>query len=963
MSGPTKHPCYPVLHSAFWLEHRIWGGAAAGYHLANVLLHAASACLLAAILGRWWPRSGAWLAALLFVLHPVCAESVAWIAEQKNTLSTAFYLAAALAYLRFDEERKPRWYLAGLGLFALALLSKSVTASLPAALLVVFWWRRGRLSWNRDVLPLLPWFTLGAATGLFTAWVERRFIGAQGAAFTLTFVERCLVAGRAIWFYLGQLLWPANLIFIYPHWTVNASEGWQYLYPLLAAALLAGLWLIRKRTRAPLAACLFFVGSLFPTLGFLNVYAFIFSYVADHWQYLASLGVIVPTAGLALALDRAAPPIRAVVRAGVILLLGILGTLTWRQAERYHDATTFYQAILARNPRSWMAHNNLGLILAEKGEAAGAEAQYRLALPDAPDYADLHFNLGKLLWRKGRMAEAEAQFRETARIAPADAETHEQLGTVLGTEGRIAEAVQEFETAVRLVPGSAEEHDNLGIALGMEGSAAAAIGEFGVAVRLQPENAKFRRNLGVALQAAGRDAEAQVQFLCRGTVGRCGGRRRREQLPSGCVSSEIGYQRHFLRNNPGPLRRSDVLPCVRTNPPIMPLRLRVLPQLLLAGLLLSSRCPGQTAAQAPFLLDVHADDKDQVGSRADAALAAPVVSLMDRKRVSPVSDPHEYVSYATYWWPDPSKPDGRPFIRQDGHHNTAQTRQGDRSILDQMYGNVRSLSVGWAVLHREAYAQRAGGWLRAWFVTPTTRMAPDLEYSQVQLGHDHDRGAGTPASSTGATLPRSSTAFGSCTGRRPSPLPRRRPSRIGSRPTCTGCSRAPTATTSTCTRTITVPGFSSRPRRSPASAARTTSPIRSASRIAPGSTTNSSRTAASRRNCCARTRSATASSTSAPNSSWCSSPLRSGSTWRTTFRRRAAASAKDLEYLRPFSAHPETWKGHAVRPPRAGFLDAALKQAAGLGIQAGNAGSSDTAGAGSRNTAEAPPIPRMQPAD
>jgi hypothetical protein len=171
---------YPVLHSAFWLEHRIWGGAAGGYHLTNVLLHAASACLLAAILRRWWPMRGAFLAALLFALHPVCAESVAWIAEQKNTLSTAFYLAAALMYLRFDEERKPRRYLAGLALFALALLSKSVAASLPAALLVVIWWRRGKLSWNRDIFPLLPWFALGAGTGLFTAWVERKFVGAQG---------------------------------------------------------------------------------------------------------------------------------------------------------------------------------------------------------------------------------------------------------------------------------------------------------------------------------------------------------------------------------------------------------------------------------------------------------------------------------------------------------------------------------------------------------------------------------------------------------------------------------------------------------------------------------------------------------------------------------------------------------------------------------------------------------------
>ena len=273
---------YPLLHSAFWIEHRLWGDATLGYHLANVLQHATAACLLVLILRRL-NVPGARVAGLLFAVHPVCVESVAWISEQKNTLSLVFYLTAALAYLRFDRDRRHpsahRAYLLASLLFILALLTKTVTATLPAALLVVFWWRRGRISWRRDVVPLVPWFVLAIASGLFTAWVERRLIGAEGAAFDLTLAQRCLLAGRAIWFYLGKLLWPVHLVFVYPRWDVKtAAAGWTG-YLALSVLVTAALWILRRRMRGPLAAWLFFVGSLFPALGFLNVYPFLFSCV------------------------------------------------------------------------------------------------------------------------------------------------------------------------------------------------------------------------------------------------------------------------------------------------------------------------------------------------------------------------------------------------------------------------------------------------------------------------------------------------------------------------------------------------------------------------------------------------------------------------------------------------------------------------------------------------------------
>jgi tetratricopeptide (TPR) repeat protein len=447
----------PILHGAFWLEHLCWGDNPLGYHLVNILLHTTSACLLVALLRRWSIR-GAGLAGLIFALHPVCVESVAWIAEQKNTLSTAFYLLAALTYTHWREEKPDRsvfrsyaLYFGATALFILALLSKSVAASLPAALLVLCWWRHGTLSWTRDVRPLLPWFALGATMGLFAGWVERRYIGAEGSAFTLTFVQRCLVAGHEIWFYLGKLLWPANLIFIYPRWAVDPRAWPQYLFPLGALALVVAFWQLRPRSRAPLAAYLFFVGSLFPTLGFFNIYAFVFSYVADHWQYLASFGVIVPAAAvLAWAVGHAGPRIRPLACVVVIAILGTLGILTWRQSGMYRDVVAFYETILERNPDAWMANDNLGIILGRSGQLPEAIEHFRRALRSNPAASEVHNNLGIALARSGRPDEAATEFETALQIRPNYANAHFNLGLALHQLGRDDEARAQLEAAASL---------------------------------------------------------------------------------------------------------------------------------------------------------------------------------------------------------------------------------------------------------------------------------------------------------------------------------------------------------------------------------------------------------------------------------------------------------------------------------------------------------------------------------
>jgi len=288
---------YPLSYSVFWMEHHLWGRSTLGFHLFNILLHVFSALLIVRILQRL-RIPGAWLAAGIFALHPIQVESVAWMTELKNTLSGVFFLGAGLAYLRFDYKQEKRYYAVAFILFILGLLAKSAIVILPAALLMVFWWMRGRIGWKRDVTPLLPFFTIGIISGVFTAWFERRFVGAAGNDFNFTFIERCLIAGKAAWFYLYKLFWPVNLNFIYPRWHIDASAMCQYLFPaalLLAAAL---FWGLRNRSRAPLATLLYFCITLFPALGFFNVNFFRFSFVADHFQYLACLGPIAAAAAL-----------------------------------------------------------------------------------------------------------------------------------------------------------------------------------------------------------------------------------------------------------------------------------------------------------------------------------------------------------------------------------------------------------------------------------------------------------------------------------------------------------------------------------------------------------------------------------------------------------------------------------------------------------------------------------------
>ena len=533
---------YPLVFTSFWLEYQLWGPSPTGYHVVNVLLHAINAVLLWLVLRRL-KVPGGWLAAMIFAIHPVQVESVAWITERKNVLSGLFYLSSALCMLRFysldsqEEDPSRQWLYYGLGLllFVCALLSKTVTCSLPAAMLLLLWWKRGQLRW-REVIELLPFFLLGLLLGLLTAWLERHHIGAMGPEWELSFLQRFLIAGRALWFYAGKLVWPKELIFTYPRWKIETNIWWQYAYPLGVLLVVALSWAFRQQLgRGVLVGVLFFCGTLFPALGFFDVYPFRYSYVADHFQYLASIGLItLVVGGVTLATSRLRTGTRRTVGVLGILLVVPLAAQTWLQGHIYQNLETLWTDTLKKNPSSWQRHydlatildregrleeavshfsqalrlnpafadayNNLGNTLAKQGKIKEAMDNYYKALKIMPEHSEAHYNLGMLLAMEGKFDEAISQLSEHLRIRPLHAYAHYGLGNLLAMQGKSEEAISHFSQALRLNPRLVGAHTNLGILLVKEGRLEEAISHFSEALRLDPNNSSARRNLELTLQ-------------------------------------------------------------------------------------------------------------------------------------------------------------------------------------------------------------------------------------------------------------------------------------------------------------------------------------------------------------------------------------------------------------------------------------------------------------------------------
>jgi tetratricopeptide (TPR) repeat protein len=536
---------YPLVLTTFWTLHKFVGLNPLPYHAVNVLLHAASAILLWRVLKLIQVR-GAWLGAALWTLHPVMVQSVAWVTELKNTESCLFYLLSSIFFFKWDEakdavarqsQRRPRarrsLFALSLLFFILATLSKPSVVMLPFVLALCIWWIRGMIRW-RDALAVAPFAVISALASAWTIWEQKFHARAVGPDWAQTLPEHFIIAGRAIWFYFAKLIWPHPLIFIYPRWELDPSKLVAYLPLVLAITCLIALWFVRtKWGRALFFAAAYYVISLFPVLGFFNVYFFRYSFVSDHFQYLASMGPLalagatiavaasqcrgVLTISASLSCDmearrRSATATTVLVAfCGILLLL--LGFLTWGQTTEYRDLNELYTATLNKNPGCWMVHYNLGIVLSERGETDQAIDHYRQAVALRPNYAEAHYNLGRLLVEQGHFDEAIDHYEKAVEINPADPEAQNNLGVTLFGIGRVDDAIGHYRKALEIQPDYAEASCNLANALIAKGDFDGAIANYRTCLAAIPDQTEAQYNLAGALLRRGRTDEAILQYL------------------------------------------------------------------------------------------------------------------------------------------------------------------------------------------------------------------------------------------------------------------------------------------------------------------------------------------------------------------------------------------------------------------------------------------------------------------
>jgi tetratricopeptide (TPR) repeat protein len=502
---------FPLVYTTLRFEHTLWGLRPAGYHFVNILFHALNALLVWVVLRRL-ALPGSWLAAAIWAVHPVNVESVAWITELKNTQSTLFYLLAVLAWMKFTARETGRpWRFYGLALVlqALALFSKTTACTLPAALLLVLWLRKEPIGWRR-LVQVAPFLALGVAMGLFSIWWEAH-LGNYRKELDYTFnaLERVLIATRALWFYATKLVWPTKLAFSYPRWEIDVRDPRQYTWLIGCVVIALFLWWRRRVLgRAPVAAVVFFVAALSPLLGFIPLYTFRYTFVADHYQYVASIGLI---ALFAAAVSSRVDTWQLGTTGRCALLASLLfalGALTWRQAHIYHDEESLWRDTIAKNPASWMAHTDLAGVLLESGRATEALEEAEQTLRIKPDCAEGHYNLGNVLVSVGKVDEGIGHYEQALRINPSIAAAHYRLGLALAREDRMPEAIEHWEQALRINPDYADAHSKLGVALAEQGRMPEAMQHWEQAVRVNPDDADAHNRLGLALAKQGHMQDA-----------------------------------------------------------------------------------------------------------------------------------------------------------------------------------------------------------------------------------------------------------------------------------------------------------------------------------------------------------------------------------------------------------------------------------------------------------------------
>jgi protein O-mannosyl-transferase len=475
---------WPLTFTAYWLEHNLWGLNPLGYHLVNIALHAINAILVWRML-TLLKIPGAMVAAAIFALHPVNVESVAWVSQTKNLLSLLFAILALMFHVQF-QQRGERWrYVLALAMFLLSTLSKGMVITLPAVLLACDWWRQGRIT-RQDIVRVLPYLLIGAIMAGIEVWTQH-LVASDDVIRTDGIFSRAAVAGCAVWFYFWKMIWPLDVCFIYPRWELDPRAILSYMPGVLLVVLLAISWRFRQSWGRPLAMLLVcYVALLFPVLGFANIYFMRYSFVADHWQYAAS---IVPCAAI-VGMAASSAGSRRLGIAACMVVLPTLAILSWRQSCMYGDVEMLYRTTIEQNPKCWLAHNNLGAELLNRNQTDEAAVYFQKSLELKPDFDLANSNFGKVLAGRGQYDKAIAYFRKTLEIKPNDVQARNNLGAALDMCGQTDEAIVHYQKALEIKPDSLESHSNLGMALADRGRIDEAVVHFRKALDLAAQQNK-----------------------------------------------------------------------------------------------------------------------------------------------------------------------------------------------------------------------------------------------------------------------------------------------------------------------------------------------------------------------------------------------------------------------------------------------------------------------------------------
>lgn len=479
---------WPLTYTTFWLERRIWGSFwAPGYHAFNMLLHFVNATLVWHLLRRlgalpvWW----AWAVAALFAVHPVHVEAVAWVIGRKDLLAAVFYFCTVLAWLRTLDgaaAARWRWHLLALLLYAAGLLCKSIGMTLPIALLAIRWWQHGRLTLD-DCWRAAPFLLVAVGVGVADMRYYEEFIDVD-----YTFLERVQIAAHSLWFYVGKLLWPAELMPIYPHWRVDVAAILPWIYALAAFAVAAALWLLRDRIgRGAMAGAAFFALTLSPTLGLVPFGYMQFAFVANRYQYLADVGALAVIVGAVAAAAAAFGKTARWAAVGLgVGLLTVLSALTWQHAGIYRDEIGFFQRVLAGNPRARDANFNLGSALFQAGKREEGLAATLVSLELRPTSMKAQYGAGTMLHQLGRSEEALAHLRKALAINANNSIVQHFTGEVLVALNRNDEAEVHFRRTLDVEPRHWAAHVNLAKLLASGNRAEAAVGHLREALTIAP---------------------------------------------------------------------------------------------------------------------------------------------------------------------------------------------------------------------------------------------------------------------------------------------------------------------------------------------------------------------------------------------------------------------------------------------------------------------------------------------